>query len=73
MSRFHTREPQKDSPPLRLVGDHADKLHNTPAMHVDYDEAPTREDRSSGHTPFEIPVKLPGFMRPRSERTKKSK
>jgi hypothetical protein len=70
MSRFHTRGSQKDQPP-RLVGDHADKLHNTPALHLDYDEEPTREERKYGHTPFEIPVKLPGFMRPRSERTKK--
>jgi hypothetical protein len=73
MRRFPTRGSRQDPPPPRLVGDHADKLSRIPTFHIDYDEAPTREDRSSGHTPFEIPVKLPGFMLPRSERTKKSK
>jgi hypothetical protein len=72
MRRFPTRS-REEPPPPRLVGDHTDKLAHAPAMHLDYDEAPTREERSYGHTPFEIPVKLPGFMRPRSERTKKSK
>jgi hypothetical protein len=71
MRRFPTRGSHKDPPPPGLVGDHADKLTRVPTLHVDYDEAPTREERKSGHNPFEIPVKLPGFMRPRSERPKK--
>lgn len=73
MSRFRTRGSQKDQPAPRLVGDHTDKLAHTPAMRLDYDEESTREERSYGHTPFEIPVRLPGFMRPRSERAKKSR
>ena len=73
MRGFHKGGDAKDPPAPGLVGDHADKLARTPGFHVDYDEAPTREERSYGHTPFEIPVKLPGFMRPRSERSKKHK
>ena len=71
MRRFPTRGSHKDPPPPGLVGDHADKLAHIPTFHIDYDEAPTREERKSGHTPFEIPVKVPGFMRPRSERLPK--
>jgi hypothetical protein len=73
MRRFPIRGSHEDPPTPGLVGDHADKLARTPGFHVDYDEEPTREERSYGHTPFEIPVKLPGFMRPRSERPPKNK
>lgn len=73
MRHFPPRGSRQDPPAPGLVGDHADKLAHIPTYRVDYDEAPTREERSYGHTPFEIPVKVPRFLRPRSERPKRSR